>query len=189
MLVTRDEIMEAVRECAANRLPALDVLGWEWELGMNDVIIEEAKAEGVDVRLLIIPRDVMDKRAVEKGDVKFHELAYLRTSLEAAGRQVVVKLDDFIIPNPELVPDEVRSRIKKWSDYIDFWAVDWNYGAAGDGDVFHNEWQTYRTRSAPALILLSEPHVYAEAGTRRILVKVIDIFGNDATQLREVELR
>ena len=187
--VTRDEIMEAVRECAANRHLALDVLGWEWELGLNDVIIEDAKAEGVDVRLLIIPRDVMDKRAVEKGDVKFHELAYLRTSLEVAGRQVVVKLDDFIIPNPELVPDEVRSRIKKWSDYIDFWAVDWNYGAAGEGDVFHNEWQTYRTRSAPALILLSEPHVYAEAGTRRILVKVIDIFGNDATQLREVELR
>ena len=187
--VTRDEIMEAVRECAANRLPGLDVLGWEWELGLHDVITDEAKAEGVDVRLLIIPREVMDKRAVEKGDVKFHELAYLRTSLEAAGRQVVVKLDDFIIPNPELVPDEVRSRIKKWSDYIDFWAVDWNYGAAGEGDVFHNEWQTYRTRSAPALILLSEPHVYAEAGTRRILVKVIDIFGNDATKLHEVELR
>lgn len=187
--VTRDEIMDAVRECAANRLPGLDVLGWEWELGLHDVITDEAKAEGVDVRLLIIPREVMDKRAVEKGDVRFHELAYLRTSLEVAGLQVVVKLDDFIIPNPELVPDEVRSRIKKWSDYIDFWAVDWNYGAAGEGDVFHNEWQTYRTRSAPALILLSEPHVYAEAGTRRILVKVIDIFGNDATKLHEVELR
>ena len=187
--VTRDEIMDAVRECAANRLPGLDVLGWEWELGLHDVIVDEAKAEGVDVRLLIIPREVMDKRAVEKGDVRFHELAYLRTSLEVAGLQVVVKLDDFIIPNPELVPDEVRSRIKKWSDYIDFWAVDWNYGAAGEGDVFHNEWQTYRTRSAPALILLSEPHVYAEAGTRRILVKVIDIFGNDATKLHEVELR
>ena len=187
--VTRDEIMDAVRECAANRLPGLDVLGWEWELGLHDVIADEAKAEGVDVRLLIIPREVMDKRAVEKGDVRFHELAYLRTSLEVAGLQVVVKLDDFIIPNPELVPDEIRSRIKKWSDYIDFWAVDWNYGAAGEGDVFHNEWQTYRTRSAPALILLSEPHVYAEAGARRILVKVIDIFGNDATKLHEVELR
>ena len=187
--VTRGDIMEAVRECAANRLPGLDVLGWEWELGLHDVITDEAKAEGVDVRLLIIPREVMDKRAVEKGDVRFHELAYLRTSLEVAGLQVVVKLDDFIIPNPELVPDEVRSRIKKWSDYIDFWAVDWNYGAGGEGDVFHNEWQTYRTRSAPALILLSEPHVYAEAGTRRILVKVIDIFGNDATKLHEVELR
>ena len=186
--VTRDEIMAAVRECAANRIGGLDVLGWEWELGLHDTIADEAQAEGVNVRLLVIPREVMDKRAVESGGVRFHELAYLKTSLETAGRQVVVRLDEFIIPNPELVPDEVRSRIKKWSDYIDFWAVDWNYGAAGDGDTFHNEWQTYRTRSAPALILLSEPHVYEEAGTRRILVKVIDIFGNDATKLHEVAL-
>lgn len=186
--VTRDEVMSAVRECAANRIGGLDVLGWEWELGLHDTITDEARAEGVNVRLLIIPREVMDRRAVEKGDVQFHELAYLKTSLETSGLQVVVRLDDFIIPNPELVPDEVRSRIKKWSDYIDFWAVDWNYGAAGEGDVFHNEWQTYRTRSAPALILLSEPHDYDAPGTRRILVKVIDIFGNDATQLREVEL-
>ena len=187
--VTRDETMDAVRECAANRIGGLDILGWEWELGLHDTIIGEARAEGVDVRLLVIPREVMDRRAGEKGDVQFHELAYLKTSLETSGMHVVVRLDDFIIPNPELVPDEVRSRIKKWSDYIDFWAVDWNYGAAGEGDVFHNEWQTYRTRSAPALILLSEPHVYDAPGTRRILVKVIDIFGNDATQLREVELR
>lgn len=187
--VTRDEVMSAVRECAANRIGGLDVLGWEWELGLHDTITDEAQAEGVNVRLLVIPREVMDRRAVEKGDVQFHELAYLKTSLETSGLHVVVRLDDFIIPNPELVPDEVRSRIKKWSDYIDFWAVDWNYGAAGEGDVFHNEWQTYRTRSAPALILLSEPHVYDAPGTRRILVKVIDIFGNDATQLREVELR
>lgn len=186
--VTRDEVMSAVRECAANRIGGLDVLGWEWELGLHDTITDEARAEGVNVRLLIIPREVMDRRAGEKGDVQFHELAYLKTSLETSGLQVVVRLDDFIIPNPELVPDEARSRIKKWSDYIDFWAVDWNYGAAGEGDVFHNEWQTYRTRSAPALILLSEPHVYEAPGTRRILVKVIDIFGNDATQLREVEL-
>lgn len=187
--VTRDETMDAVRECAANRIGGLDILGWEWELGLHDTITDEARAEGVDVRLLVIPREVMDRRAGEKGDVQFHELAYLKTSLETSGMHVVVRLDDFIIPNPELVPDEVRSRIKKWSDYIDFWAVDWNYGAAGEGDVFHNEWQTYRTRSAPALILLSEPHVYDAPGTRRILVKVIDIFGNDATQLREVELR
>ncbi|MEW6034912.1 MAG: site-specific DNA-methyltransferase, partial [Chloroflexota bacterium] len=182
--VTRAEIMDAVRECQANRYTALDVLGWEWEMGLHDTVREEARRMGVDLRLLFIPREVMDKRAVEAGDVHFYELAYLKTALLQDKRTVTVKLEDFIIPNPDLVPDEVRSKVKKWSDYIDFWAVDWNY----QGDTFHNEWQTYRTRKSPTLRLVSDPHTYPERGQYRILVKVIDIFGNDTTQLLEAKV-
>jgi len=180
--VTRPEIMDAVRECQAHHYTALDVLGWEWEMGLHDTIRDEARRLGVDLRLLYIPREVMDKRAVEAGDVHFYELAYLKTSLLQDGKTATVKLDDFIIPNPDLVPDNVRSKVKRWSDYIDFWAVDWNYA----GDTFHNEWQTYRTRKSPVLRLISDPHTYPEPGKYRILVKVIDIFGNDTTQLLEV---
>lgn len=180
--VTRAETMDAVRECQANRYTALDMLGWEWEMGLHDTVRDEARRMGVDLRLLFIPREVMDKRAVEAGDVHFYELAYLKTSLLEDGRTVTVRLEDFIIPNPDLVPDEVRSKVKRWSDYIDFWAVDWNYRE----DTFHNEWQTYRTRKSPTLRLISDPHPYAEAGSYRILIKVIDIFGNDTTQLLQV---
>ncbi len=182
--VTRAEVMNAVRECQANRYTALDVLGWEWEMGLHDTIRDEARRLGVDLRLLYIPREVMDKRAVAAGDVHFYELAYLKTSLLQDARTVTVRLDDFIIPNPDLVPDDVRSKVKKWSDYIDFWAVDWNYAE----DTFHNEWQTYRTRQSPVLRLISDPHTYQEPGKYRILVKVIDIFGNDTTQLLEVKV-
>ena len=179
--VTRVEIMDVVRECQAHHYTALDVLGWEWEMGLHDTIRDEARRLGVDLRLLYIPREVMDKRAVEAGDVHFYELAYLKMSLLKDRRTATVRLDDFIIPNPDLVPDEVRSKVKKWSDYIDFWAVDWNYA----GDTFHNEWQTYRTRKIPTLRLISDPHTYTEPGKYHILVKVIDIFGNDTTQLLE----
>jgi adenine-specific DNA-methyltransferase len=180
--VTRAEVMDAVRECQAHHYTALDVLGWEWEMGLHDTICDEARRLGVDLRLLYIPREVMDKRAVEAGDVHFYELAYLKISLLQDGHTATVRLDDFIIPNPDLVPDEVRSKVKKWSDYIDFWAVDWNYA----GDTFHNEWQTYRTRKSPTLRLISDPHTYPEPGKYRVLIKVIDIFGNDTTQLLEV---
>jgi len=180
--VTRAEVMDAVRECQAHRYTALDVLGWEWEMGLHDTICDEARRLGVDLHLLYIPREVMDKRAVEAGDVHFYELAYLKTSLLQDGQSVTVRLDDFVIPCPDLVPDEVRSKVKKWSDYIDFWAVDWNYAR----DTFHNEWQTYRTRKSPTLRLISDPHTYPEPGKCCILVKVIDIFGNDTTQLLEV---
>ena len=186
--VTRHEAMEAVRECAANRYAALDVLGWEWEHGLHDTVRDDAKTEGVDLRLLVIPREVMDRRAVESGDVRFYELAYLKAVPEVVGLQVAIRLEDFIIPNPELVPDDVRAKITRWSDYVDFWAVDWNFGADGAGDTFHNEWQTYRTRTERVLRLVSDPHSYPSPGTYAILVKVIDIFGNDTTQLHEVSV-
>ena len=62
--------------------------------------------------------------------------------------------------------------------------MDWSY----QGDTFHNEWQNYRTRKSPTLRLLSDPHDYPEPGEYNVLVKVIDIFGNDTTKLLEVKV-
>ena len=60
----------------ASGLTALDVLGWEWEMGLNPAGKDELAAKHhVDVRLFHIPREVMDKRAVEAGDVHFFELS------------------------------------------------------------------------------------------------------------------
>jgi hypothetical protein len=62
----------------------------------------------------------------------------------------------------ELVPLEVRDKVKKWSDYIDYWAVDWDFASAGSAqdkeDTFHNQWQSYRTRKHSTLATESEWH-------------------------------
>jgi adenine-specific DNA-methyltransferase len=57
-----------------------------------------------------------------EGGARFHS-----SLLPLSKRAVSVTLKDFVIPNTELVPEEVRSKIKKWSDYIDYWAVDWDF--------------------------------------------------------------
>jgi len=180
--VTLSEINDALDECAANRLRGLDVLGWEWEMGLHDLVTVEARKRGVDLRFLTIPREVMDPRAVEAGDIQFYELAYLDVTLERRGPEAQVVLKNFIIPNEDLVPAEVREKIKRWSDYVDFWAVDWDY----QGDTFHNQWQSYRTRQHPALRLESDWHAYGRPGKYQVMVKVIDIFGNDTTKLLQV---
>ncbi|MFN3467206.1 MAG: site-specific DNA-methyltransferase [Candidatus Brocadiales bacterium] len=182
--VTFSEVREALKECQGNGLKALDVLGWEWEMGLNDLVKNEAANMGIDLRLLIIPREVMDKRAVEAGDVHFYELAHLELEVKQNGRAVSIALKNFVIPSPELIPPEVRDKIKRWSDYIDFWAVDWDY----KDDTFRNQWQSFRTRKHPTLALQSEEHHYQEPGTHKVLVKVIDIFGNDTTKLLEVKI-
>jgi len=55
--------------------------------------------------------------------------------------------------------------------------------------AFVNGWTSYRTRRDRTLQLKTDPHVYETPGTHRILVKVIDIFGNDTSQVFEVEVR
>jgi hypothetical protein len=54
----------------------------------------------------------------------------------------------------------VRSKVKKWSDYIDYWAVDWDF----QNDTFMQEWVTYRTRKDRTLALASDPHIYEKSG-------------------------
>lgn len=186
--VTLAEIQEAVAEVKKTGQSALDILGWEWEMGLNDIITEEAKKSGVQLHLWNIPRDVMDSRAVEKGEITFYELAYLEVRAHKKQTNTVeIELNDFVIPSFDLVPEEVREKIKKWSDYIDYWAVDWDWGNE-EKDTFHNMWQSYRTRKERKLELKSDPHQYPAKGKRLIMVKVIDIFGNDTSKVLEVNV-
>jgi hypothetical protein len=159
--VTIDEIDTAIAECVQCRQTELHVLGWEWEMGLYDLMIPEAKKRGVKLLLLQIPRDVMEQQAVDKGDIQFFELAYLEVDIQTPRKlTTTVTLKDFVIPNTELIPEEVRTKVKKWSDYIDYWAVDWDF----QDDTFMQGWVTYRTRRDRTLALTSDPHTYEEPG-------------------------
>ena len=183
--VTIGEIDAAVEECLALKRRELHVLGWEWEMGLYDLMVNAAKAKGVKLLLLQIPREVMEQQAADAGDLRFFELAYLEGAIEKPKKgSVRVELKDFVIPNAELIPDDVRGKIREWSDYIDYWAVDWDFR----NDTFMQGWVAYRTRKDRTLPLVSDPHVYEQPGKRRVLIKVIDIFGNDTSQALDVEV-
>ena len=184
--VTITEVDAAVQECAKLQQGELHVLGWEWEMGLYDLMVEVAKQKHVKLRPLQIPREVMEPQAAAKGDVRFFELAYLQAKVKQPKKFTVqVALNGFVIANTEMIPKEVRSKVEKWSDYIDYWAVDWDFR----NDTFMQGWVTYRTRKERKLSLSSDVHAYERTGKYRILVKVIDIFGNDTSQAFDVEVR
>ena len=186
--VTIDEIDQAVDECQRLRQGELHVLGWEWEMGLagrNDdvrrggLMHDSAKARGVKLLLLQIPREVMERQVSDRHDVQFFELAFLEAEIETPEKLTAqVRLKDFVIPNDDLIPEQVRGKVRKWSDYIDYWAVDWDFR----NDTFMQGWVAYRTRKERALPLASDPHRYESPGTYRVIVKVIDVFGNDTSQ-------
>jgi DNA modification methylase len=165
----------------------VDVLGWDFAFELNEVARQQAAAANIRMQFKRIPRDVMDRRAVEQGEIKFFELAALSVDAASGGREspgsVTLSLTDFVIP-PDDVPEEVRAAVKHWSQWIDYWAVDWD----NQGDTFHNQWQAFRTRKDKKLALTAA-HTYPEPGEYRVVVKVIDILGNDTTKTVKVKVK
>jgi DNA modification methylase len=161
---------------------SVDVLGWDFAFEVNEVARQDAAKAGIDMRFIRIPREVLDKRAVAQGDVAFYELAALAVDMQRTKNRVTLTLTDFIIPLDD-VPEDVQRAVGKWPQWIDYWAVDWD----NHGDTFHNEWQTYRSRKSRDLEL-STSREYPAPGAYTVVVKVIDILGNDTTKTLSVTI-
>jgi DNA modification methylase len=161
---------------------SVDVLGWDFAFELNEVARQEAAKAGIEMRFVRIPREVLEKRAVEQGDIAFFELAALSVDIQRKNRSVSAALTNFVIPLDE-VPAEVQRAITSWTQWIDYWAIDWD----NKDDTFHNQWQSYRTRKN-SNIDMTASYDYAEPGTYTVVIKVIDILGNDTTKTVSVTI-
>jgi len=158
----------------------IDFLGWDFAFDVNETAKQFAAENNVQIHPIKIPREVLEKKAVDQGDIKFYELASLGVKTKTNKLTASVTLDNFTIP-PDDVPEDVQGKITHWSQWIDYWAVDWNYR----DDTFHNEWQSYRTKQNPKIELIAG-YSYGKKGKYTVLVKVIDILGNDTTKAIEI---
>lgn len=232
--VSRLFVDAVITESVEKKITKVDILAFEFEMGLFPNIQEEAKSRGIDLALKYIPRDVFDKRAIEKNQVVFHDVSYIEVKPIVKKQSVVIELTDFsvfynqdslkeveenlkaggkklVIDNGQIIKvtkdkDGVVTRdvlTKKWTDWIDYWAVDFNFEnkqeiirvknedtgefeEAWTGDyVFENEWQDFRTKKKRELELKTPP-VEVGKGKRKIAVKVVDIFGNDTMKIVEI---
>ena len=162
---------------------SVDILGWDFAFELNEVAKQEAARAGIELRFWRIPREILDKRAVEQGDIRFFELAALSVVTSVKGQAATLTIKDFVIPLDD-VPLDVQRAISSWTQWLDYWAVDWDY----KDDTFHNQWQSFRSRSKPDLET-SARHTFEGAGVYTVVVKVIDILGNDTTKALTVEIK
>ncbi len=223
-----------IAECLEKKITKVDILAFEFEMGLFPNIQEEAKRKGVDLALKYIPREVFDKRAIEKNQVVFHDVSFIELKPIVKKGLVSVELTDFsvfynqdslkdveenlkaggkklIVQNGQIIKvakdkNEVVTRevlTKKWTDWIDYWAVDFafeskketirvksekaeGYDEVWTGSyVFENEWQSFRTKKERSLELTSVARELPK-GKHKIAVKVVDIFGNDTMKVIEV---
>ena len=156
--VTRLFVEEVILECRKKHITRVDILGFEFEMGLFPNVLDEARAKGIDIAPKYIPAEVFDKRAVEKNQVVFHDVAAIEVKPHVRKNNVAVELTDFSVfysqdsiasveatlknKGSKIVAEKgqivkvskdamgivKRDRItKKWTDWIDYWAVDFNF--------------------------------------------------------------
>ena len=101
--VTRLFVEEIILECRKNHITKVDILGFEFEMGLFPNVLDEARDKGIDIAPKYIPAEVFDKRAVEKNQVVFHDVSFIEVKPHVtAGRKgrpatVAVELTDFSV--------------------------------------------------------------------------------------------
>ena len=78
--VTRLYVEEVIAECRQKRITRVDILGFEFEMGLFPNVLQDASAKGIDIAPKHIPREVFDRRAVEKNQVAFHDVSYIEVT-------------------------------------------------------------------------------------------------------------
>jgi len=98
MPVSSSAVEYAVASLKQEKFTKADILGFDYEMGLD---FSQYKDQGIDIAFRIIPREVFDKKAVEKGQVKFYDVAFIEAEAIKKGHgkmvEVSIKLNDFSV--------------------------------------------------------------------------------------------
>lgn len=97
MPVTRLFVEEVILECRKKHITKVDILGFEFEMGLFPNVLDEARSKGIDISPKYIPADVFDKRAVEKNQVVFHDVSFIEVKPHLKGNSLAIELTDFSV--------------------------------------------------------------------------------------------
>lgn len=93
-------VEEVITECRKRGASRVDVLAFEFEMGLFPAVLEEARGKGIDLTPKQIPPEVFDKRAVDKGQVVFFDISFIEAAPRydrTNTRTVRIELTDFSV--------------------------------------------------------------------------------------------
>ena len=154
-------VEEVILECRKIGASRADILAFEFEMGLFPAALEEARQKGIDLAPKYIPAEVFDKRAVDKGQVVFHDISFVEATPRSDKRNklsVQIELTDFSVYYTQGAAEaaianmkdgkngvicdrgqlykvtkskdgvvEKERLTKHWTDWVDYWAVDFDY--------------------------------------------------------------
>jgi len=171
--VTESTVAEAVEAARRMGVGRIDILGFEFEMGLTPRLVDEARAKGVTLALRYIPKDVFDKRAVEKGQVSFHDVAYVEAASEVVlkrDRTVTVALKNFGVSyrqdDIEALVQAMKTGSKVTVDGGQVVKVTKDKAGAVTREVLTKQWTDWIDYWAVDFDYLSRPETIIETRTR-----------------------
>lgn len=108
-------VEEVITECRKRGASRVDILAFEFEMGLFPAVLEEAKSKGIDIAPKTIPPEVFDKRAVEKGQVRFADIAYVEATPRYDSKNplaLAIQLTDFSVHYSQGLVDSITAEMK-----------------------------------------------------------------------------
>ena len=187
-----------------DRAIEVDVLGFEFEMGLLPAMGQKAKEKGIDLAIKRIPREALERHFAHKDRIVFCDLSYVTIQLHVRGNEIAIELICFVfgeretnaasepqkitfgereIPAPEVAS---QSAPRHWLDWIDYWSIDFDFGF-DENPIFKSQWQSFRTKQKRRLERIC-PFYEVPLGRRKVVVKVVDILGNETMAAVELTL-
>jgi adenine-specific DNA-methyltransferase len=205
-----NDLLKIARNLDGQAYNRLILLGWDYEYNFDENTEMRRKGSDVKVEARLIPPSIYEylKKSKNEDDliekfaskVKFGAKPLLKVTtptakpMSADGAEHIVSLaiDKYVLSEIPLDDEKERKELLeltkggKFAPIIDYWAVDWDY----DGKTFRSRWQDFRGNGKSARVVATAA-TYQLAGGRKyeIAVRVVDVFGNDATVTTSLDLR
>jgi len=184
----------------------LVILAWDYDYDFDDAYKKLTKGkdkELSDTEFKIIPSDVYKYlRSTKVGDpelakkITFYQKPYIRIGepeikrVDGNSFSVRIRIEQYVIMDIPVKDESKRPEIEKclaknFAYLIDYWTVDWDY----NNEVFRSEWQAIRDRRGDQPVPVIAEKTLEKGKKYTIAVRVVDVFGNDAAGIKEIDLR
>jgi len=114
-------VEETITECRKRGVTRADILAFEFEMGLFPAVLDEAKAKGIDLIPKYIPPEVFDKRAVDKGQVVFHDISFIEATPRYDKKdklKVQIELTDFSVYYSQGVAEAIEQSLKNGKSQV-----------------------------------------------------------------------
>jgi DNA modification methylase len=116
--VTQEQVQLAIDTALSVGISRVDILGFEFEMGISPAMSDAAKEQGLTLTIRYIPNEVFDKRAIAKDQVKFYEAGYVEASCEVKNRVLKISLTDFGVFYRQDDADETAAELRVGSEKV-----------------------------------------------------------------------
>ncbi len=196
--VTGKQINDAVQDALASGLLEVHVLGWAFEANVGEIKSQLEGRGRVKIELVMIRPDTLaEGLKVTKPEMLFSPLALPDLKIDVKKKSKDASEVEVSLKGVAVFDRKTRATDYKAADsgYVAAWYLDEDY----DGDCFVDCQMFFDFKKAPNLKAALRADVDPEEfklqttsqrfpirGHRRIAVKVVDVFGNESTVVKQL---